>query len=196
MTVSAWRTLGTRVIYRDRWFSVEEDRVALPNRKTASFTIIKADLPTMNCVGVVPFLDNGRILLVKQYRYRYKFFSWEIPTGVVAVKETFEEAAQRELQEETGYAAGKLTHLSTYHPNMSIIQTAHIFMAEDLRKSPPPPMDEEAAEFILGVKEYGFDEAVKMVMSGEIRDSLSIIGILYAHLKRLGLKKGKYEKPL
>jgi ADP-ribose pyrophosphatase len=177
------------VVYRDHWFSVEEDKVELPNRKITAFTIIKADLPTMNCVGVVPFLNNGRILLVRQYRYRYKFFNWEIPTGVVTANETFEEAAQRELQEETGYVAEKLIHLKTFHPNMSIVQTAHIFMGENLKESQPPAGDKEAAEFILNVKDYDFDEALRMVMSGEIRDSLSIIGILCSNLRRLETKK-------
>lgn len=189
MEESGWKTLDTRVVYRDRWFSVEEDKVELPNRKITAFTIIKADLPTMNCVGVVPFLNNGRILLVRQYRYRYKFFNWEIPTGVVAAGETFEEAAQRELQEETGYAAEKLTHLNTFHPNMSIVQTAHLFMGENLKESRPPAVDNDEAEFILDVKECDFDEALRMVMSGEIRDSLSIIGILYSNLRHLCEKR-------
>jgi len=186
---SGWRTLESRVVYRDQRFLVEEDKVELPNGKAANFTVVKTDLPTMNCVGIVPFLDKGRILLVKQYRYRYRFYNWEIPSGVVNPGETFEEAAKRELREETGYTAERLAHLKTYHPNMSIVQTAHLFVGEDLRACQPPTVDE--AEFIVEVRQVGFEEAVEMVVSGEIRDSLSIIGILCANLRRQHLEKGK-----
>lgn len=177
-----WRTLHSNVIYRNKWFSVEEDLVELPNKKVTTFTIVKASIPTTLCVGVVPLTGNGEIILIRQYRYRFKSYNWEIPTGVVDENECVEKAALRELREEIGYVADKLTLLITYHPNMSIVQTAHIFLAEKLRYSPIESEDE--AEFIVETKKIRFKDAVRMALEGELRDSLSIIGILYTHLRR------------
>lgn len=179
---SKWQTLESKPIYRNRWFSVEEDLVKLPNEKITTFTVVKASLPTTFCVGVVPLTDEGEVTLVRQYRYRFKIYNWEIPTGIVDEGESVENAALRELQEEIGHTADKLTPLITYHPNMSVIQTAHIFLAEKLRHNPIEPEDE--AEFVVETRKFKFEEAVKMALKGELTDSLSIIGILYTHLIR------------
>ena len=176
-----WQTISSRPIYRNKWFTVEEDLVKLPNKKVTTFTIVKTAMPTTLCVGIVPLTESGEVILVRQYRYRFKFYNWEIPTGIVDEGETIEKAALRELQEEIGYTADRLIPLVKYHPNMSIIQTAHIFLAKDLRHSPIDVDDE--GEFIVETKKFRFEDVFRMALHGELRDSLSIIGILYTHLR-------------
>ncbi len=180
---SDWQTLSSKLIYRDKWFSIEEDFVKLPNEKRTTFTMVKASLPTTLSVGIVPLTEKDEIILIRQYRYRFKFYSWEIPTGTVDEGESIERAALRELQEEVGYIADRLTPLITYNPNMSIIQTAHIFLAEELRRSPTE--HEEEAEFVTETKTFKFKEAVEMALEGELKDSLSIIGILCTSFRKL-----------
>jgi ADP-ribose pyrophosphatase len=107
-----WRTVSTRPIYQNRWLSPRED-----------------------LAGVLPFLEPDTVLLVRQYRYVACRATWEIPTGGVHPGESVEMAAQRELAEETGCSAARLTHVSTYHTSKSVMdETAHLFLGEEMVK--------------------------------------------------------------
>ena len=123
MPPKAWKTLSSRPIYENNWISLREDVAELPNGHTTIYGVATFG----ECVGVVPFIDDERILLVRQYRYVQKEdFRWEIPTGGVHVGENLEVAAQRELQEEIGYRAGRLTWLNTTTPPSRSAMRRHI----------------------------------------------------------------------
>jgi ADP-ribose pyrophosphatase len=73
------------------------------------------------------------VLLIRQYRYVGRRVTWEMPTGGVHAGEWLEAAAQRELAEEIGHRAGRLSPLGTYHTSKSVIdETAHLYLAEGL----------------------------------------------------------------
>jgi len=168
-----WKTLSSREIYRNKWLSLREDQVALPDGRTSIYGVVTCG----DCVGVLPFVDPNTVLLIKQYRYVAKRVAWEMPTGGVHPGESIEEAAQRELGEEIGYRAGKLTWVSTYHTSKSVMdETAHLFLGEDLVKL---KLDPDETEFIE-VRPFPFDEALRMVLQGEIVDSMTIIAVLHA----------------
>jgi ADP-ribose pyrophosphatase len=134
-----------------------------------------------HCVGVLPFVDPDTVLLVRQYRYVAGRATWEMPTGGVHTGEALEHAAQRELAEETGYRAGRLTHVSTYHTSKSVVdETAHLFVGEDLTAA---AVAADATEFIA-VRPFPFAHALDLVLSGEIVDSMTIIAMLYAARSR------------
>ena len=117
-----WQTLSTRSVYGNRWLSVREDSVALPDGRTTIYGVVTCG----DCVGVLPFVDPDTVLLVRQYRYIARRATWEMPTGGVHAGESFEEAAQRELSEETGHRARRLTHVSTYHTSKSVVDETAI----------------------------------------------------------------------
>jgi ADP-ribose pyrophosphatase len=168
-----WKTLSSREVYRNRWLSLREDQVALPDGRTSIYGVVTCG----DCVGVLPFVDPNTMLLIKQYRYVAKRLTWEMPTGGVHPGETVEEAAQRELGEEVGYRAGKLTWVSTYHTSKSIMdETAYLFLGEDLTRL---ELDPDETEFIE-VRPFPFDEVLRMVLQGEILDSMTIIAVLHA----------------
>jgi ADP-ribose pyrophosphatase len=106
---TAWRTLSSRPVYANKWISVREDLVALPDGRTTVYGVVSCG----HCVGLLPFVDPDTVLLVRQYRYVAGRPTWEMPTGGVHAGETLEQAAQRELAEETGYRARHLVHVST-----------------------------------------------------------------------------------
>ena len=170
---NTWKTLSTRRIYQNKWLSLREDVVELPDGRTTIYGVVTCG----DCVGILPFLDPNTVLLIKQYRYVAKRVTWEMPTGGVHPGESIEEAAQRELGEEIGYRAGKLTWVSTYHTSKSVMdETAHLFLGEDLVKLELAPDETEFIE----VQPFPFDEVLRMVLQGEILDSMTIIAVLHA----------------
>jgi ADP-ribose pyrophosphatase len=173
LSESPWKTVSTRPIYRNKWISLREDLVELPDGRTTIYGVITCAA----CVGILPFLDPQTVLLIRQYRYVARRPTWEMPTGGVHPGESLEQAAQRELAEEVGYRAGRLARVSTYHTSKSVMdETAHLFLAEDLTRTEVPPDDTEFIE----VRPFPFDEALQMVLSGEIVDSMTVIAVLLA----------------
>jgi ADP-ribose pyrophosphatase len=168
-----WKTVSTRPIYENRWLSLREDLVELPNGRTTIYGVVSCG----ECVGVLPFLDSETVLLVRQYRYVARRATWEMPTGGVHKGESVEMAAQRELVEEIGYSAARLTHVCTYHTSKSVMdETAHLFLGEGMTKLALPPDETE----FLETRPFRFSEVTRMVHAGEIVDSMTIIAVLSA----------------
>jgi len=168
-----WKTMSTTPIYENRWLSLREDLVELPNGRTTIYGVVRCG----ECVGVLPFLDAETVLMVRQYRYVVGRTTWEMPTGGVHAGETVGAAAQRELSEEIGYRAGRLTHVSTYHTSKSVMdETAHLFLGEEMVKLALPADETEFIEILS----FPFREVLERVLSGEIVDSMTIIAVLHA----------------
>lgn len=173
LSEEAWKTLSSRPIYRNRWLSLREDLVGLPDGRTTIYGVVTCG----ECVGILPFLDSRTVLLVKQYRYIAQRAPWEMPTGGIHAAESIEAAAQRELSEEIGYQAGKLTPLSTFHTSKSVMdETAHLLIGEELTSLERPPDDTE----FIQVRAFPFTDALQMVLQGEIVDAMTIIAVLHA----------------
>jgi ADP-ribose pyrophosphatase len=174
---AAWRTLSSRPVYANKWISVREDLVALPDGRTTVYGVVSCG----HCVGLLPFVDPDTVLLVRQYRYVAGRPTWEMPTGGVHAGETLEQAAQRELAEETGHRARYLVRVSTYHTSKSVVdETAHLFLAEGLHSADTTP---DETEFI-DVRAFPFDTVLQMVLDGEIVDSMTIVAMLLAARRR------------
>jgi ADP-ribose pyrophosphatase len=168
-----WKTLSTKPIYNNKWLSLREDQVRLPDGRATIYGVVTCG----ECVGILPFLGSDTVLLIQQYRYIAGRPTWEMPTGGANGNETLEAAAQRELAEEIGFRAGRLTHVCTYHTSKSVMdETAHLYLGEELSKAESPPDETEFIE----VRPFPFIEVLRMVLSGEIVDSMTIIAVLHA----------------
>jgi ADP-ribose pyrophosphatase len=174
MKPKSWKTLSSQAIYENPWMRLREDLAEMPDGRTTIYGVVTFG----DCVGVVPFVDDGHAMLVRQYRYvQAEGHRWEIPTGGVRRDETPEDAAQRELAEEAGYHAGRLQHLSSYYTSKCICdETAHLYVGEDLIPAVARPDDTE----FLQRQVFPFDEALQMALEGEIMDSMSVLGLLLA----------------
>ncbi len=169
-----WARLSSRLVYRNPWITVREDQVVSPHGARGIYGVIETRLAT----GVVALTEKMEICLVGQYRYPTEEYSWEIPEGGANVGESGLEAAKRELREETGLEAqhwerlGGEVHLS----NCFSAERGELFLARELQEGESAPDDTE----LLQVRWVPFSDALQMVDRGEIKDSLSIIGILRA----------------
>jgi len=168
-----WQRQSSRSVYQNDWIAVREDCVLLPDGRTTIYGVVTC----RGCVGVLPFLTADTVLMIKQYRYVTRRVTWEMPTGGMHPGETREEAAQRELAEEIGYRAAKLTWLSTFDTSKSVVdETAHLFIGEGLISAAAPPDETEFIE----VRPFPFQEVLQMVVRGEISDGMTIIAVLHA----------------
>ncbi|MCS6842551.1 MAG: NUDIX hydrolase [Roseiflexus sp.] len=182
MSPLPWRTRVSREIYRNKWLRLREDIAELPDGRTTLYCVVTPG--TGQCVGVLPFLDDRRVVMIRQYRYIYgEGHRWEMPTGGMREGETPEEAAQRELQEEIGYRAGRFEWISTYYTSKSVVEeTAHLFLGFDLTPASLPPDETE----FLEIEVMPFERVLDMVLRSEIRDSMTVTAVLHA-ARRLGL---------
>ena len=179
MKPKPWKTLSSRPVYENAWMRLREDVAEMPNGRATIYGVVTFG----DCVGVLPFVDPGHVLLVRQYRYvQGENHRWEIPTGSVHEGETLEAAAQRELAEEAGYHAGRLTHVSSYYTSKCICdETAHLYLGEDLTPAEALPDETE----FLERRVFPFDQALQMALAGEIMDSMSVIALLLAARQRV-----------
>jgi ADP-ribose pyrophosphatase len=126
---------------------------------------------------VVPIDDNGNVVMVRQYRKPVEAALLEVPAGGVEEGEVSEETVQRELQEEVGYRAGKLQHLSSFWlaPGWCT-EYMHAYLATDLTSA---ALDSDDDENIL-VERVPLEQTLELIASGEIQDVKSIAALLLA----------------
>ncbi len=167
------KTLSSELIYKGKAFSLYSDLVLLPDgRQTKKDVVLYPE-----AVAVLAFNEEKKIVLEKQYRYSVKQFLYEIPAGKLDdPKEDPLEAAKRELLEETGFLAGKLTYLFSYFPAVGYsTEKIYVFKAENLNLKKQDLDEDEFIEVFF----YSIDKVLNMIKNGEIMDAKTILSVLY-----------------
>ena len=149
-----------------------KDTIQLPNGETAELDFVGHN----GAAAAVGVLEDGRLLMVSQYRNALDRFTLEIPAGGLQTPdEPTQEAAARELEEETGYRCRKIEKLITIRTTVAFCnEKIDIYLATDLEKT-KQHLDED--EYI-NVKTYTLPELEEMIYSGTIEDSKTIAAIL------------------
>ena len=179
-TTRSWRLVRSTSRERLGKLTLREDVWRLPTGAERAYPVLHVGLT----VGVVPFVDSGHVLLVRQFRHLIRDDSWELPGGGGLPGETPEAAAQRELREEGGYRAGRLTFLTRFWPSTAYLdEHAHCFIGEELV---PDPLASDDDEFFQR-RVVPFREAVAMALDDRITESVSKVALLAAAL-RLGAR--------
>ncbi|MBQ9485362.1 MAG: NUDIX hydrolase [Clostridia bacterium] len=166
------KTLEKNVVYNGKILNLRKDKVMLPNGKEGAREIVEH-----GGGSAVLCERDGKVLMVRQFRYAYGECVWEIPAGKVDRGEDPLDTAFRELEEECGVKAGKMTLLFTVYPSPGYTsEIIRIYRAEDIVKG-KNRLDED--EFLTAV--WVEKARLKsMIKDGEIKDSKTLIALLYA----------------
>lgn len=171
-----WKTLAEENIYENPWISLTEYQVINPGGGQGIYG--KVHFKNL-AIGILVLDEKYNTWLVGQYRYPLNQFSWEIPEGGGALDEDPHKSAQRELHEETGITAGSWTEIQQLHLSNSVSdELAIIYLARDLTYGKSNPEETEQ----LTIRKLPFNDALNMVISGEITDSISVAAILKVKL--------------
>jgi 8-oxo-dGTP pyrophosphatase MutT (NUDIX family) len=185
MKIQQWRCLNERQVYSNPWISVSHHDVFTPAGSEGIYGVVHFK---NTAVGVLPIDEQGNTWLVKQYRYPLGADSWEIPEGgcLLEGSESTQQAAHRELEEETGLRATRLRELLTLHLSNSVSdEKAVVYLAEGLQPGTLNPEDSEDIE----VMKLPLSEAFAMALDGRITDAISVAALFKIALLR-GLRVG------
>lgn len=167
MSLQPWKKLTSVVKFTNNWWSYKIDTYLFPNGKQGEYHYCF----THGSVFIVPVTAEGKIIMVKQYRYLNNRFSIEFPGGGVKTENGHDEQARKELVEETG-SDGTLTYAGMFNPFNGVTnEICRVYIANDLKPSGEFKKD-ESEEFEL--LEFTPAEIEKMIQSNEIYDGMSL----------------------
>jgi ADP-ribose pyrophosphatase len=176
--------VSSRRAYSGKIISLDVDTVRFPDGSVGELEMIRHP----GASAIVPFLSDPssadpQVLLIRQYRYAAEGYLYEIPAGRLNPGEAPKDCALRELKEETGCTAGQVEHLFTLYTTPGFTdEKIHLFMATQLVAG---ETKHEADEF-LDLQPMLLSRALHMVEAGEIQDSKTALGILFAAGFRTG----------
>ncbi len=165
----AEETLDSRLVYTGRFLRVYEDTVRCPDGHVAPREYLRHP----GAVMVVPVLDDGRLLLERQYRYPLRRSFIEFPAGKIDPGEDILACAQRELREETGYVAREWTYLGGFHNAVGYCdEKIEVYLARGLAFEATVDNDGEVLEVFTAT----LDELLAWIDDGTVTDVKTIIG--------------------
>lgn len=166
------QVLSSETVYQGKVFAIKKDRIIEPHGVQVTREVVTHS----GSVVVLPVFTDGRILLIRQYRYVARQFLWELVAGRKDEEENFVQGALRELEEETGYKAEKLTQIMDVFPSPGFLaENMAIFVAEGLKKGKARPEEDEK----ITARIVTLREAEDWISTGKIRDAKTVAGILF-----------------
>jgi len=164
-----WTLLESRAVSDHRIFRIRDDVYRFePTGLTRDFVVMESP----DWVNVVPITEDGQVVLIRQYRHGIRAVSLEIPGGIIDPHEPPEDAALRELREETGYAADRVRRLCRVRPNPATQDNCqYCYVAEGCRRASAPKLDPfEHIEVVLA----RLEEIPGLIQREEICNALVI----------------------
>ncbi|MEJ2050966.1 MAG: NUDIX hydrolase [Calditrichota bacterium] len=166
------KQLTSEKVYEGKLLHVYRDEVRLPDGRTS----IREYIRHPGAAVMVPFLDNGNLIMERQFRYPLREELWELPAGKIDPGESPLESAKRELQEETGYRGETFTRVGILHPCIGYSnEVIYIYMVEGLTFH----RDQQDKDEFVETFEIDLDDALEAVRTGRITDAKSMVGVLW-----------------
>jgi len=168
-----WTVHGERPIYTSAWVSLSLVDVEIPGERRFDHHVVRVPAPAAGVAVVDP--QKG-VLLLWRHRFITDTWGWEVPAGRVDRGESLEEAAAREVLEETGWTCGPLTLLTTFHPTTGMSDTTFTAFRADGATFVGAPSDPSESERIEWVPMAVIADALR---DGRILDGLSVVALLH-----------------
>lgn len=166
------KTISSELVYEGPVFQIRKHRVETPGGES-----IRDIVEHSGGAIMLAITGEGKVIVERQYRKALEKPFLELPAGKADPGETPEETAVRELSEETGYTASMVEHLISFYPTCGYSnEYLHIYLCRGLTKGETHWDRDECIEIL----EYYPDELLDMIRKGEIEDSKTIIGLLFA----------------
>jgi ADP-ribose pyrophosphatase len=183
-TRERWPVIGNPHWARGAMVTVRTDQVRMPDGEVAARDVVEHP----GAVAVVALDSSGQVLLIRQYRHPVGWLLWEIPAGLRDVPgETLRQTAERELHEETGYAAAQWHVLADCFTSPGIItERLRVFLARGLSGAPGPAGRRRHEEAHLLTAWAPLERAVSLVFAGALHNGVATIGILAAYAAQRG----------
>jgi ADP-ribose pyrophosphatase len=163
--------MAPEIVYRGRKIQVAVDTLTAADGRTITRDVVVHP----GAVAILPLLDDEHVVLLRNERFIVGETLWELPAGTLEPGEPPDQAAPRELAEETGYSAVRWRHLLTFYPSPGILsERTHLYLARDLT---PGPMSLEPGEH-LTPQTITWRDALAWALDGTIRDAKTLVGIL------------------
>ncbi len=162
-----YKTISKSVVLRNPWWRYCLDKVEYPSGKSGEYHYVLTNGSAM----IVPVDTEGRILLVRQYRYTGNRDSIEFPCGGLKDGATFEETARDEMVEETGFLPGEITPAGAFNPcNGLLDETCSVYIARNLSYVGERPEETETFELIR----FTVDDVDRYIQDGTIWDGMTL----------------------
>jgi len=170
MPAKPWKIISSKHDNSYRVFSLRTDRACSPRTgQEHDFFILESS----SWVNVIPLTPQNEVIMVRQYRHGIRDVTLEIPGGIVESHDTPEEAAGRELREETGYRASEMILLGSVHPNPAIQSNrCYTFLAKDVFLAGEQEQDEKEDIEVLPLP---LSEIPRLIRNGEITHALVLV---------------------
>jgi len=169
------KILERHVLCETRVFSVESADIRFSNGQQRNYEYLRSK--AHGAVIVVPIVSKTEFLLIREYAVGVEGYEWSLPKGKIDLGESPEQAANRELKEETGFGASKITLLKTLTLNPNYMQNkSHLMLAESLY---PEALEGDEPE-PLEVKTFSFDDVEELSLRGDITEARTIAGLYMA----------------
>lgn len=176
MKLKPWKKIKQINKIQNNWWTYLIDEVQLPSGKSGEYHYVHTNGSSL----VIPVFDDGKILMVKQYRYLAGKESLEFPCGSIADGVTVEQMAAQELAEEAGVEAGELTFVGVYNPYNGVTdEMCNVFIARKLTPFYIPHDDTEEFERITLCRE----DIESKIKSNEIWDGMTLAAWILARDK-------------
>jgi ADP-ribose pyrophosphatase len=172
------KTQTKKLIYRGNFLECYVDQVILPNGKLTS----REYLHHPGAIAAIPVLDNGEIVLVKQFRYPTGKILLEIPAGKLEAGENPEDCVRRELAEEIGYQPEQVIHLTSVWTTPGFTdEIIHLYLAKGLKPLQLEPDNDEFLEVVTMSK----DELLKQLDTDPVIDGKTALALMIVELRKL-----------
>jgi 8-oxo-dGTP pyrophosphatase MutT (NUDIX family) len=168
-----WKPIDIDTIVEHKLLSVQRQRLEAVGEQREALVFDSPDW-----VNVVPLLDDGRVVLVRQWRYGVRQLSLEVPGGLVDPGESHEQAARRELEEETAYRCGRIERIGGAHPNPALFSNRMSFwLATELEQIADTPEGDGEEE--LEVVRVPLTDIPRLARAGEITHALALCAFYF-----------------